>query len=200
MDEIMVANFMVFHDLVSDEPCDLWIADEFWDVDHFLFDNRELKRTAYAWLTDARTWRNPQMTQTGWRLLRLSRCAVTVARAPPSAASVSCTVISRVRVGDANAPDEATRADNPVAATSSGSSNMTYTSARRRPQNCIWKDVFSWVVTVPLLLSGSFRSGDCVPAIVMPAGSRSAPPVHSATGQDCPRELDAPLERVRMFP
>jgi hypothetical protein len=76
MDEIMVANFMVFHDLVSDEPCDLWIADEFWDVDHFLFDNRELKRTAYAWLTDARTWRNPQMTQTGWRLLRLSRCAV----------------------------------------------------------------------------------------------------------------------------
>ncbi len=52
MDEIMVANFMVFHDLVSDEPYDLWIVDEGWDVDHFLFDSPELKRTAYAWLTD----------------------------------------------------------------------------------------------------------------------------------------------------
>jgi pimeloyl-ACP methyl ester carboxylesterase len=52
MDEIMVANFHVFHDVVSDEPYDLWIADEGWDVDHFLFDNPELKRTAYAWLTD----------------------------------------------------------------------------------------------------------------------------------------------------
>jgi pimeloyl-ACP methyl ester carboxylesterase/predicted glycosyltransferase len=56
MDEIMVANFMVFHDLVSDEPYDLWIADEGWDVDHFLFDNPELKRTAYAWLTDFVGW------------------------------------------------------------------------------------------------------------------------------------------------
>jgi pimeloyl-ACP methyl ester carboxylesterase/predicted glycosyltransferase len=52
MDEILVANFMVFHDLVADEPYDLWIVDEGWDVDHFLFDNPELKRTAYAWLTD----------------------------------------------------------------------------------------------------------------------------------------------------
>ena len=56
MDEIMVANFMVFHDLVCDEPYDLWIADEGWDVDHFLFDNPELKRTAYAWLTDFVGW------------------------------------------------------------------------------------------------------------------------------------------------
>jgi hypothetical protein len=30
MDEILVANFMVFHDLTSDEPYDLWIADEGW--------------------------------------------------------------------------------------------------------------------------------------------------------------------------
>ena len=56
MDEIMVANFMVFHDLACDEPYDLWIADEGWDVDHFLFDNPELKRTAYAWLTDFVGW------------------------------------------------------------------------------------------------------------------------------------------------
>jgi len=56
MDEIMIANFMVFHDVVTQEPYDLWIADEGWDVDHFLFDNPELKRTAYAWLTDFVGW------------------------------------------------------------------------------------------------------------------------------------------------
>ena len=56
MDEIMMANFMVFHDLVADEPYDLWIADEGWDVDYFLFYNPELKRTAYAWLTDFTGW------------------------------------------------------------------------------------------------------------------------------------------------
>jgi pimeloyl-ACP methyl ester carboxylesterase/predicted glycosyltransferase len=52
MDEIMVANFMVFSDVVADEAYDLWVADEGWDVDHFLFDNPELKRTPYAWFTD----------------------------------------------------------------------------------------------------------------------------------------------------
>jgi pimeloyl-ACP methyl ester carboxylesterase len=56
MDEIMMANFMVFQDLVADEPYDLWIADEGWDVDYFLFYNPELKRTAYAWLTDFTGW------------------------------------------------------------------------------------------------------------------------------------------------
>jgi pimeloyl-ACP methyl ester carboxylesterase/predicted glycosyltransferase len=56
MDEILVANFMVFADLVDDEPYDLWIGDEGWDVDAFLHDNPELKRTAYAWLTDFTGW------------------------------------------------------------------------------------------------------------------------------------------------
>ena len=56
MDEILVSNFMVFADLVEDEPYDLWIADEGWDVDAFLHDNPELKRTAYAWLTDFTGW------------------------------------------------------------------------------------------------------------------------------------------------
>lgn len=56
MDEVLVANFMVFADLVEDEPYDLWIADEGWDVDAFLHDNPELKRTAYAWLTDFTGW------------------------------------------------------------------------------------------------------------------------------------------------
>jgi pimeloyl-ACP methyl ester carboxylesterase/predicted glycosyltransferase len=56
MDEILVANFMVFDDLVDDEPYDLWIVDEGWDVDAFLHDNPELKRTQYAWLTDFTGW------------------------------------------------------------------------------------------------------------------------------------------------
>lgn len=52
MDEIMVANFHVFHDVVSDEPYDLWVADEGWEIDQFLFDNPELKTAPYAWLAD----------------------------------------------------------------------------------------------------------------------------------------------------
>ena len=56
MDEILVANFMVYHDLVSDQPYDLWIADEGWDVDYFLHENPELKRAPYAWLTDFVGW------------------------------------------------------------------------------------------------------------------------------------------------
>ncbi len=56
MDEILVSNFMVFDDLVRDEPYDLWIGDEAWDVDYFLHENPELKRTPYAWLTDFVGW------------------------------------------------------------------------------------------------------------------------------------------------
>ena len=52
MDEILVANFMVFHDVVAEGRYDLVVGDEAWDVDHFLFENPELKRFAYAWLTD----------------------------------------------------------------------------------------------------------------------------------------------------
>jgi pimeloyl-ACP methyl ester carboxylesterase len=52
MDEILLANFMVFGDLVSEEPYDLVIGDEAWEVDHFLHENPELKRFPYAWLTD----------------------------------------------------------------------------------------------------------------------------------------------------
>ena len=52
MDEILLANFMVFHDLATDERYDLVIGDESWDVDHFLYENPDLKRYSYAWLTD----------------------------------------------------------------------------------------------------------------------------------------------------
>ena len=32
------------------------IGDEAWDVDHFLHENPELKRTAFAWMTDFVGW------------------------------------------------------------------------------------------------------------------------------------------------
>jgi predicted glycosyltransferase len=51
-DAILLANFMLFHDLVRDEPYDLWIGDEAWELDYFLHENPEEKRAAYAWLTD----------------------------------------------------------------------------------------------------------------------------------------------------
>jgi predicted glycosyltransferase len=56
MDEILVANFMVFHDVVANGEYDLVIGDEAWDVDYFLHENPELKRTAFAWLTDFVGW------------------------------------------------------------------------------------------------------------------------------------------------
>lgn len=56
MDEILVANFMVFNDLVRDGDYDLVIGDEAWDVDYFLHENPELKRFAYAWFTDFVGW------------------------------------------------------------------------------------------------------------------------------------------------
>ncbi len=56
MDEILVANFMVFHDVVEAGEYDLVIGDEAWDVDHFLHENPELKRTAFAWMTDFVGW------------------------------------------------------------------------------------------------------------------------------------------------
>ncbi len=56
MDEILLANFMVFDDLVREEDYDLWIGDEAWDVDYFLHENPELKRSAYAWMTDFVGW------------------------------------------------------------------------------------------------------------------------------------------------
>ncbi|MGH3112768.1 MAG: alpha/beta fold hydrolase, partial [Gaiellaceae bacterium] len=56
MDEILVANFMLFHDVVREEPYDLWIGDEAWEVDYFLHENPELKSAAYVWLTDFVGW------------------------------------------------------------------------------------------------------------------------------------------------
>ena len=52
MDEILLANFMVFLDVLEEGEYDLVIGDESWDVDHYLHENPELKNTAFAWLTD----------------------------------------------------------------------------------------------------------------------------------------------------
>ena len=56
MDEILLANFMVFHDLVRDEDYDVWIGDEAWELDYYLHENPEQKRAAYVWLTDFVGW------------------------------------------------------------------------------------------------------------------------------------------------
>jgi predicted glycosyltransferase len=56
MDEILISNFMVFHDIVEAEPYDLWIGDEAWELDYYLHENPELKRAAYCWLTDFVGW------------------------------------------------------------------------------------------------------------------------------------------------
>jgi len=56
MDEILLANFMVFHDVVREEDYDLWIGDEAWELDYYLHENPGQKRAAYAWLTDFVGW------------------------------------------------------------------------------------------------------------------------------------------------
>jgi pimeloyl-ACP methyl ester carboxylesterase/predicted glycosyltransferase len=52
MDEILAANFMLFHDVVREERYDLWIGDEAWELDYYLHENPSEKRAPYAWLSD----------------------------------------------------------------------------------------------------------------------------------------------------
>jgi predicted glycosyltransferase len=56
MDEIMIANFMVFHDVMHEGDYDLIIGDEAWEVDYFLHENPNEKRAPYVWLTDFVGW------------------------------------------------------------------------------------------------------------------------------------------------
>jgi len=56
MRDLMVSNFMVFADLVRDEPYDLCVGDGARGLDYCLHENPELKRCAYAWLTDFAGW------------------------------------------------------------------------------------------------------------------------------------------------
>ena len=52
MDEILAANFMLFHDVVREQRYDLWIGDEAWELDYYLHENPSEKRAPFAWLTD----------------------------------------------------------------------------------------------------------------------------------------------------
>jgi len=52
MDEILAANFMLFHDVVRDQRYDLWIGDEAWELDYYLHENPGEKKVPFAWLTD----------------------------------------------------------------------------------------------------------------------------------------------------
>ena len=56
MDEILINNFMVFHDVAREERYDLWIGDEAWELDYYLHENPREKRARYAWLTDFVGW------------------------------------------------------------------------------------------------------------------------------------------------
>ncbi len=52
MDEIFLANFMVFLEAVRDGAYDLWIGDEAWEIDYQLHENPDLKTAPFAFLTD----------------------------------------------------------------------------------------------------------------------------------------------------
>jgi pimeloyl-ACP methyl ester carboxylesterase/predicted glycosyltransferase len=52
LNEIFLANFMVFLQVVRDGAYDLWIGDEAWEVDYWLHENPELKTAPFAFLTD----------------------------------------------------------------------------------------------------------------------------------------------------
>jgi pimeloyl-ACP methyl ester carboxylesterase/predicted glycosyltransferase len=56
MDEILINNFMVFHDLVREDRYDLWVGDEAWELDYYLHENPREKCASYAWLTDFVGW------------------------------------------------------------------------------------------------------------------------------------------------
>ncbi|MFN3685821.1 alpha/beta fold hydrolase [Salinarimonas sp.] len=56
MDEVLVANFMQFQEVVEETRTDLVVADEAWEVDHFWHEHPDLKRAPLAWLTDFVGW------------------------------------------------------------------------------------------------------------------------------------------------
>ena len=52
MDELLIANFMIFQDAVDAGGYDLVVADEAWDIDHYWHEHHELKKAKLAWFTD----------------------------------------------------------------------------------------------------------------------------------------------------
>lgn len=55
-DEVHFLDFMILNDLVDEDFFDLVVADDAWGIDHYLHENPELKRFAYAWITDSVGW------------------------------------------------------------------------------------------------------------------------------------------------
>ncbi|HEU0037043.1 MAG TPA: alpha/beta fold hydrolase [Kofleriaceae bacterium] len=56
MDEILLANFMLFHDIIRHDHYDLWLGDEAWELDYYLHENPELKAAPYVFMTDFVGW------------------------------------------------------------------------------------------------------------------------------------------------
>ncbi len=56
MDEVLIANFMIFQDAIDQGGYDLVIADEAWDIDHYWHEHPELKKAKLAWFTDFVGW------------------------------------------------------------------------------------------------------------------------------------------------
>jgi len=52
MDEILLANYMVFDEVTTQTAYDLWVGDESWEVDHYLHENPERKTAPYVFSTD----------------------------------------------------------------------------------------------------------------------------------------------------
>ncbi|MGH8945527.1 MAG: alpha/beta fold hydrolase [Acidimicrobiia bacterium] len=52
MDEILLANFMIFQEVLEEGNHDLILGDEAWDIDHFWHENPELKQGSHVWMTD----------------------------------------------------------------------------------------------------------------------------------------------------
>jgi len=52
MDEILLKNFMLFNEVIRDGQYDLVVGDEAWEIDFHLHENPNLKKTAFAWMTD----------------------------------------------------------------------------------------------------------------------------------------------------
>jgi pimeloyl-ACP methyl ester carboxylesterase/predicted glycosyltransferase len=52
MDELLIANFMVFQEAADAGGYDLVIADEAWEIDHYWHEHPELKKAKLAWFTD----------------------------------------------------------------------------------------------------------------------------------------------------
>jgi pimeloyl-ACP methyl ester carboxylesterase/predicted glycosyltransferase len=56
MDDILLANFMLFQDVVRDDRYDLWLGDESWELDYYLHENPELKTVPYVFMADFVGW------------------------------------------------------------------------------------------------------------------------------------------------